>query len=345
MVATATASTSTPANIDSKGNDDSHLSVCNQSTKSSQGRKLRQVLQKKQLDVLLQTYSSFIEEAEEIPAPTSEFSLIARKNSIEGNPNAIPMAEMIERTRNDASVGEERAPVGDIRRSRMRKSKSLIEDDESSAGTEDGRQQEPISMDENLKDAKANKDAARKSKKKSSVSKRKKKVDFSTRMMKANEALKTFGGRAIEKQLEVAADFQEATKEIRYQLKSGANVVFEELADQFDGIVENFFVGETETRDDSGIVPRDSSQSAPKSSHGCARILQIHGSDFESSDPNFHPRSHDETIQVMNKQVHDILEPVVLLADKAQISCAGVADDLSLPTGRKPAIVASTGSF
>ena len=39
--------------------DDGLVSVSNQSTKSSQGRKLRQVLQKKQLDVLLQTYSSF----------------------------------------------------------------------------------------------------------------------------------------------------------------------------------------------------------------------------------------------------------------------------------------------
>lgn len=364
-------------NVDSNVNMNmnSHLSESNQSTKSSQGRKLRQVLQKKQLDVLLQTYSSFIDEAEEIHPPpvaapdsalsaaavtvtaaasggANELSLIARKSSIEGNHNAFPMAEITEQKRNDASAGEEEAPLGDIK-SRLCSSISLIEDDESCTGPDDRRRQKSIGIDNyggeetlkpkrgrgvsNLvKEAKSSKDTTRKSKKMSSVNKRKKKVDFFTRMMKANEALKSFSGRAVGKQLEVAADFHEATKEIGYQLKSGANVMFEELADNFDGIVENFFVGETEARDDSGVIERgaDTSSSTPtKPSQSVARFKNRNGA-FERDEPNFHYRSHDETIQMMNKQVHDMFEPVVLLADKAEVRCVGVAEDLSFQKGK-----------
>ena len=89
--------------------DDGLVSVSNQSTKSSQGRKLRQVLQKKQLDVLLQTYSSFIEETEESPikqAATTDFTLIARKSSIEGNPTFTNMALSCDQCKSHPSRGQ-----------------------------------------------------------------------------------------------------------------------------------------------------------------------------------------------------------------------------------------------
>lgn len=325
-------------------NDDGLVSVSNQSTKSSQGRKLRQVLQKKQLDVLLQTYSSFIDEVEESPVAPSvaDYSLIARKSSIEGNPSTIGLAaemELLRKCRSEASMGEERAPLGDFRKSR-----SLLEEDQSYSFVDgEERQQEQDSILDNSNEAVAETKrgrnlsnykeiAARRSKKKNNPSSKRKnkKVAFSARMLKANEALKSFSGRAFEKQLEVAADFQEASKEIGYQLKSGANVVLEELADKFDGIVENIFANETtETRDENGGEARDSSQLAVLTSQKLARVMEAHCGGLEARDPDFQPRSHEETLQAMNRQVHDILEPVVFLADRAQVGFAGVAKELS----------------
>ena len=326
-------------------NDDGLVSVSNQSTKSSQGRKLRQVLQKKQLDVLLQTYSSFIDEPEESPvAPSAtDFSLIARKSSIEGNPSAIGLAaemELLRKCRSEASMGEERAPLGDFRKSR-----SLLEEEHSCSFVDgEERQHEQDSILDNSEEAVAetrrgrnsnnyNKEMpVRKSKKKNNASSKRKnkKVAFSARMLKANEALKSFSGRAFEKQLEVAADFQEASKEIRYQLKSGANVVLEELADRFDGMVENIFADETtETRDENGCEARDSSRLVALASQKLARVMEVHCGALEVRDSDLQPRSHEETLQAMNRQVYDILEPVVFLADKAQVGFAGVAQDLS----------------
>lgn len=359
-------------NMSNNNMDEGLVSVSNLSTKSSQGRKLRQVLQKKQLDVLLQTYSSFIDETEEKPiqqAATHDFSLIARKSSIEGNPGAVNVAaemELLRKCRSEASMGEDRAPTNDwhsgvnMSRSMMDEKEEDDDDDESCYLVEEQRQQhdsvnnnsdEAVVVSKWMKAQNNHKEAAvRRSKKRNSSNKRKsKKVDFSTRMHKAGETLKSFSERAFEKQLEVATDFQKASKEIGYQLKSGANIALEELADQFDGMVEKVFASEiSETRDENGEGARiNMSRLSMLASQKLARIMETHCSGDEERDSDFQPRSHDETLEAMNHQVQDMFEPVAVLAAraedgiaevahdlsaKAQLHCAGRVEDVSLPS-------------
>ena len=379
---TAVAGKSSAVTGKKSGADDGCVSVssCNQSTKSSEGRRLRQVIQKRQLDVLLQTYSSFLEEPEEAVFPFSnnkEFSLIARKSSIEGNPT-FSMAEINEHPRNDFSDSdvdegkeeesasaseddeeEERADLEDLRSPTSNSQSLFSEDDDSFHDIEhrqpavaDATRADKMRNVTTSKDTKTNgKESTRKKHtssskgKSSSVSNKrnKTKADFAARMSKANEVLKEFSSRALEKQMEVVADFQKASKEIGHQLKSGASVMFEELAEKIDGVIEKaFVVGETtEDRDDNekgdGIRPRGSPSQAlaAKFHQGVIRAREIYHCDMVlDDDHDFQPLSHEETLRAMNRQLSDVLATrMVLLANNVpDVGCAGIADDASTST-------------
>lgn len=314
-----------------------------ESTKSSKGRKLRQVLQKKQLDVLLQTYSSFIDEPEDSqPKTASDFYAITRKQSIEGTGN--PVNEIVDLVNHhDGNYSDDGSTVDkdydntDIRR--MRRNRSLISEDDTHTSTGDRDHAVPVASYEDeaisdhgvaeVKKIKNNipKETSGRKGKKKHMSKRKKRGDFTTRLLKANDVFAGFGTRCTQKHLEIAVDFHEATKEIRYHLKSGANIVFEDLADHFDGIVENLFVDGNEQRDDDARRQQRSKQQGPVS----PRQTRERQPNSERDDPNFQPLSHEETIQTMNKQVSELLKPVTVLAGEVKyMNCIGTPEGSEL---------------
>lgn len=312
-----------PATVDMVDND----SVQDGSTKSNgtEGRRLRQVLQKKQLDVLLQTYSSYLDEPEEPRHTGPEHYSISRKQSIEGNPPIIDLVDDTDDSFAEKREGYPRKTNHDIGQLRRNGSLISVDDDCTKAGGRN-RAVPPASDDEaNLSDGavadktKGPQDApgfspGRKSnKKKPILSKRKKRGDFTTRMLKANDVVTGFGMRCTQKHLEIAEDFQQVTTELRHHLKHGANIVFEDMADQFDGIVENLFV--TEQRDDGGDRQGQRRQQDPQASSRRQPSSQ-------REDPHFRPLTHDETIMAMNRQVTQLLEPMAALTDRIQdLSC------------------------
>jgi len=290
------------------------------STKSSKGRKLRQVLQKKQLDVLLQTYSSYIDEPveDQKTKEANDFYTISRKQSIEA-----PVSDRVRQTKStsdlllgeDIRVLKQTSTIDDIRR--MRRNKSLISDDEEKKANVRKMALPASNKASDEFGAKTNNDLAkdgRKGKKRSTITKRKKREDLTARINKATDIVHTFTNRCGQKHLEIAKDFTEASKELRHHLKSGANIAFEDLADHFDGVVENLFVAENEQRDDDGGRQRRRNQQS------CVRVNWPQRQ--SSRDPSFQPLSHDEALLKMNKQVSQLLKPVSVLTDKVyDISC------------------------
>lgn len=302
------------------------------STKSSKGRKLRQVLQKKQLDVLLQTYSSYIDEPDNPTAKeANDFYTITRKQSIEA-----PMSDRLRQTKSSSSrdhlLGDREhsnammrnSSIDDIKR--MRKSESLVV--LSSADESERPNDRRIAAQVNKKSsedfgAKANK----KGRKKNTNTKRKnKKEDLAEIAGRASDIVQSFTNRCGQKHSEIAEDFNEASKELRQHLKSGANIAFEDLADQFDGIVENLFVAESsEQRDDDGGRQRGKNQTTQRSN------LENYWSQRQpGSKQNFRPLSHDEALSRMNKQVHQLLQPACELTHQLYETGFGPSDGVSL---------------
>jgi hypothetical protein len=303
--------TAEPSGLDMTEND-SQLCSSQPSTNSTKSRKLRQVLQKKQLDVLLQTYSSYIDEpVDPETAAANDYFSITRKKSIEGTPRT--------------ASNSQKPQNGEVSRSRMRKSKSLISTEDEYVSTheyttssqDESHHNDPSETDDESADAIKGKHAKdRKNKKKVPTNKRKKKVDFSARLLKAKEVVQAFSTRAAQKHLEIAADFQTVTKEIRHHLKSGANVVCEDLADQFDGAIENIFVGDFfDHRDDDGILQAAFSQLRQTEQEPESRISRDTPT---TDDRDFEPLSHEETIEVMHQQITEILRPVAAMTVSLQ---------------------------
>lgn len=304
------------------------------STKSSKGRKLRQVLQKKQLDVLLQTYSSYIDEPENPTAKeANDFYTITRKQSIEA-----PISDRVRQTKSSSSrdhllgdrAMDQNSSIDDIKR--MRKSESLVvlSSGDESERPSDKRIAAPVSKKSSEDGAKANK----KGRKKNTNTKRKnKKEDLAEIAHRASDIVQSFTNRCSQKHSEIAEDFNEASKELRQHLKSGANIAFEDLADQFDGIVENLFVAESsEQRDDDGGRQRGKNQASQRSN------LENYWSQRQpGSKQNFKPLSHDEALSRMNKQVHQLLQPACELSHKLCENAFGPSEDgisLELEPGR-----------
>jgi hypothetical protein len=301
-----------PSGIDMTDNDSQQDS----STKSTEGRKLRQILQKKQLDVLLQTYSSYIDEAEEPRRADPDFYSISRKKSIEGNPKVI---DLVDETDNSSVERRyRRNPTTDIGKMRRNGSLISVDDEQTSVGgriraipvaTSDD--EDVLSDDAVADDAKSS--HARKGKKKM-MTRRKKRGELTTRMLLATDVVTGFGSRCTQKHLEIADDLKQVTTELRYHLKSGANIVFEDLADHFDGIVENLFV--SDERDDGADRQQRRRQQAASSSSRRQQSSQ------RDDDFSVRPLTHDETIMEMNRQVSQLLEPMAALTGKMQeISC------------------------
>ncbi|CAB9502022.1 expressed unknown protein [Seminavis robusta] len=339
------------AGVDFTDNDSTELTelASQHTTKSTKGRKLRQVLQKKQLDVLLQTYSSFLDEPGETATTPSnsqtanDFFSIARKNSIEGNP-IVPLSTSFVNSDDTTMTDVPKPPRNaDVKRARVRRARDLIIEEEEgqlrgSPFTDDSMPMQLSDSEEETTGAVVDPNKGKGSKepvgnrkhKKKNGTRRKKKVDLKTRLWKANEALKGFSTRAAQKHFEIAADFHAVTKELRHHLKSGANVMFEDLADQFDGMVENMFAGDgVEQRDDVG--PQNNSarqlhheQTVPANGTSQTGQMRQAAPQIVQEDPNFRPLSHEEAIEVMNKQVADMLVPVAALSNRVQenIGCS-----------------------
>ena len=334
-----------PSGIGANDND-SNICPSQQSTDSSKGRKLRQVLQKKQLDVLLQTYSSYIDEPEESGTNknASDFFAITRKKSIEGN----PMGHEIEdfgKSIDEYSVDKKYQSDASPDMALLRSSKSLLSDEDDYTSAEDQKDttffssDEEFVSDDGVSDYKRYRDTSGRKAKKKPMTRRKKRGDFTARLLKANDVLASFGTRCTQKHLEIAADFQEATKELRYHIKSGANIAFEDFADHFDGIVENLFVGDNEQRDDDGErKQRDRRQGTSYSSS-----TQRQQNSQRDGHPNIRPLTHEETIMAMNKQVSELLEPVAAFTDKVQdLTCNGTLEGFEL---YRPEQVGRSASF
>lgn len=361
------------------------------SSQSKNSRKIRRVLQKKQLDVLLQTYSNILEES---PSEaelvlhhcnnTADRWTIARKSSIEGHAKWGGSGALSTSTDYEDQYGndsnhdgfddddEQRMPEEPCgSRDRLRHSKSLISDSDIEESeydelydhheikhgefqncNEDGekRQQQDgttvhVSRSSTVPYA-AHKNAGPAKFSKSEPRPDQKRLDFSARVNQATEVLKDFATKTTQKHKEIAVDFQDATEKVRSHLKNGTDILFEDLSEHFDGVVQSLFVdgnvaqgkagkSEQERQNIKGVQTAISSGSKVSRQATCKNWKQIKSQKSErnerrqksyrdvtrkqaqrsrrqrNSKPEFQPLTHEETLRAMNQQVkYYVVEPV-----------------------------------